>query len=111
MIYPEKAYIAAGQALAAAATEQAAKTRARIIDLMTSTEQPADQARARELAASGEEEPPGLGAAPFFLTGCEADPSWPFFQNQTNLRKNQNVPPAKQPTYTGLRFQHSRDHA
>lgn len=107
MIYPEKAYIAAGQALARATTEQATRTRARIIDLMTSTEQPADQARARELAASGEEEPPAL----IFFTGCEADPSWPFFQNQTNLHKNQNVPPAKQPTHTGLRFQHSRDHA
>ena len=59
MIYPEKAYTAAGQALARATTEQAAKARARIIDLMTSTEQPADRARARELAADGEEEPPG----------------------------------------------------
>jgi hypothetical protein len=60
MIYPEKAYRAAGQALARATTERAAKARARIIDLMTSAEQPADQARARELAADGEEEPPGL---------------------------------------------------
>jgi hypothetical protein len=80
VIYPEKAYIAAGQALAQATTEQAAKARARIIDLMTSTEQPADQARARELAASGEEEPPGL--TPLFLTGCETDPSRAFSQNQ-----------------------------
>lgn len=73
MIYPEKAYIAAGQALARATTEQAARARARILELMTNTEQPADQARARELAADGEEEPPdwawtgpGLGPAPFF---------------------------------------------
>ena len=109
MIYPEKAYIAAGQALARATTEQATKARARIIELMTSTEQPADQARARELAASGEEERPAW--ALIFFTGCEADPSWPFFQNPTNQPKNQNVPPAKQPTHTGLRFQHSRDHA
>jgi hypothetical protein len=60
MIYPEKAYTAAGQALARATTEQAAKARARIIDLMTSAEQPADRARARELAADGEEEPPAV---------------------------------------------------
>lgn len=60
MIYTEKAYISAGQALARATTEQAAKARARIIDLMVNAEQPADQAHARELAARGEEEPPGL---------------------------------------------------
>ena len=66
MIYPEKAYIAAGQALARATTEQATKTRARIIDQMVKTEQPADQARARKLAADGEEEPPDWGPPPFF---------------------------------------------
>lgn len=71
MIYPEKAYIAAGQALARATTEQATKARARILELMTSTEQPDDRARARELAADGKEEPPawtdpGLGPPPFF---------------------------------------------
>ena len=87
MTYTEKAYIAAGQALARAATEQAAKARARIIDLMVSTEQPADQARARQLAADGEEEPPARARpASFFLTGCEADPSWQFFQNQPNTK-------------------------
>jgi hypothetical protein len=67
MIYTEKAYTAAGQALARAATERAAKTRARIIDLMINTEQPADQARARELVAGGEEEPPDWAHTPFFL--------------------------------------------
>ena len=70
MIYPEKAYTAAGQALARATTEQAAQARARIIDLMTSAEQPAARARARELAAEGEEEPPARvpdwGPPPFF---------------------------------------------
>ena len=64
MIYPEKAYTAAGQALARAATEQATKTRARIIRLMIETEQPADQARARELVADGEEECPARFPGP-----------------------------------------------
>jgi hypothetical protein len=98
MIYPEKAYTAAGQALARATTEQAAKARARIIELMTYTEQPADRARARELATEGEEEPPGLGARlgppPFFLSGCEADPSPPF--SQTKIQ-NQMFPQANNP--------------
>ena len=98
MIYPDKAYRAAGQALARATTEQAAKARARIIDLMTSAEQPADQARARELATSGEEEPPGLGpdagTPPFFLTGCEADPSPQF--SKTKIQ-NQMFPQANNP--------------
>lgn len=67
MIYPEKAYIAAGQALARATTEQAAKARARIIDAMVNAETPADQTRARQLAADGEEEPPGLGLGPIFF--------------------------------------------
>lgn len=68
MIYPEKAYIAAGQALARATTEQATQTRARIIDQMVNTEQPADQARARKLAADGEEEPPpDWGPPPLFF--------------------------------------------
>jgi hypothetical protein len=58
MIYTEKSYIAAGQALARASTEQAAKARARIIRLMIDAEQPADRARARELVAEGEAEPP-----------------------------------------------------
>lgn len=113
MIYPEKAYIAAGQALARAATEQATKARARIIDLMTSTEQPADQPRARELAASGEGEPPGLGAARphFFLQAARLIRAGRFSKTQPTHTENQNVPPAKQPTHTGLRFQHSRDHA
>jgi hypothetical protein len=68
MIYTEKAYTAAGQALARAATEQATKARARIIRLMIEAEQPADQARARELVADGEEEPPDWRRArtPFF---------------------------------------------
>ena len=73
MIYPEKAYISAAQALARAATEQAYKTRARIIELMINAEQPADRARARELVGE-EEEPPDQGLDPIFLTGCEADP-------------------------------------
>jgi len=67
MTYTEKAYIAAGQALARAATEQAAKARARIIDLMVNAEQPADQARARQLAADGEEEPPDWARPPSFF--------------------------------------------
>ena len=58
MIYTEKSYIAAGQALAGASTEQAAKARARIIRLMIDAEQPDDRARARELVAEGEAEPP-----------------------------------------------------
>jgi hypothetical protein len=58
MIYTEKSYIAAGQALARASTEQATKARARIIRLMIDAEQPADRARARELVAEGEAEPP-----------------------------------------------------
>jgi hypothetical protein len=87
MTYTEKAYIAAGQALARATTEQAAKARARIIDLMVNAEQPADRARARQLAANGEEEPPAWARpTSFFLTGCEADPSWQFFQNQPNQK-------------------------
>jgi len=67
VIYPEKAYIAAGQALARATTEQATRARARIIDLMTSTEQPADQAHARQLASDGEEEPPDWARPPSFF--------------------------------------------
>ena len=89
MTYTEKAYIAAGQALARATTEQAAKARARIIGLMVSAEQPADQARARQLVTEGEEEPPGLvpdAPALIFLSGCETDPSWPFSQNQPNQK-------------------------
>jgi hypothetical protein len=85
MTYTEKAYISAGQALARATTERAAKARARIIDLMINTEQPADQARARQLVTEGEEEPPGLPAL-FFLSGCETDPSRQFFQNQPNQK-------------------------
>jgi hypothetical protein len=83
VIYTEKAYTAAGHALARASTEQAAKARARIIEMMVNTEAPADRARARELVANGEEEPPGRVHAPFFLTGCEADPC-------PALRPNQN---------------------
>lgn len=58
MIYPEKAYIAAGRALAKATTQQATKTRARIIALMIQAEQPADRDRARQLADAGADEPP-----------------------------------------------------
>lgn len=67
MIYPEKAYISAGQALARAATQKAAATRARIIALMIDAEAPADRDRAKKLAADGEEEPPrSWGQPPFF---------------------------------------------
>lgn len=109
MIYTEKAYTAAGHALARASTEQAAKARARIIEMMVNTEAPADRARARELVADGEEEPPGPGGTPFFLTGCEADPCPPFAQTKTENRIH--VPTRKQPAYTGLHPEHSRDHA
>ena len=51
MTYTEKAYISAGQALARATTEQAAKARARIIALMIEAEEPADRDHARQLAA------------------------------------------------------------
>jgi hypothetical protein len=104
MTYTEKAYIAAGQALARATTEQAAKARARILDLMVNAEQPADQARARQLAANGEEEPPDrVGPHLFFLTGCEADPSLQFFKpNQKTKCSHSTTTHSLGPTFPAL---------
>ena len=114
MIYTEKAYTAAAQALARATTEQAAKTRARIVRLMIEAEQPANQARARELVANGEEEPPdwgrtSTGRAPFFLQAARLIHAAVFDQPKTKP-ENSNVPTSKQPTDAGLRFEHSRHH-
>jgi hypothetical protein len=109
MIYTEKAYIAAAQALARATTEQAAKTRARIIRLMIEAEQPADQARARELVADGEEEPPDWARTPFFLQAARLIRANGFDQPKPKP-ENSNVPTSKQPTDAGLRFEHSRHH-
>lgn len=65
MIYPEKAYTRAAQKLARATTQQATKTRAKIIDLMIKTEQPNDRPRACELA---NDPPPGVFPVGFPLS-------------------------------------------